>query len=61
MFCRQQLDAISFDSVKVNSVDGFQGQEKEVNQSWSNHYLVVTHYQGQDKEGKTIVKLLSVN
>jgi len=27
---REQLNAISFDSVKVNSVDGFQGQEKEV-------------------------------
>merc|ERR1719391_1870066 len=27
---RQQLNAISFNNVKVNTVDGFQGQEKEV-------------------------------
>jgi superfamily I DNA and/or RNA helicase len=27
---RQQLDANSFNNVKVNTVDGFQGQEKEV-------------------------------
>ena len=33
LYCRQQSNANGFNNVKVNTVDGFQGQEKEVNQS----------------------------
>ena len=55
--CREQLNAISFNCVKVNSVDGFQGQEKEVNQSLPNQYLwVILIVKDRRQRGKSLLR-----